>query len=265
MASSPTVGRGRRLSFVALGLLLALGVGLLWWALAHQVGEPPAPASARQTAGATASAAPEDPATATSAPTPRPSPDALPDTTLPGASGSAGEAVAPGSERTAPQTDDLSPTTPALPASEPVRVRIPAIDVASELHPLGLDEQGRLEVPSGERYDEAAWYSGSPTPGESGPSVIEGHVTSQGSIPSVFFELGALQPGDTIEVDREDGTTATFEVYGADSFPKDEFPKTTVYGNTSGPELRLITCGGSYDPELGAHVDNIVVFARLSA
>lgn len=265
MSSSPTVGRGRRLSFVALGLLLAVGVSLLWWALAHQVGEPPALASTRHAAGSTAAGTPEDAATATSAPTPRPSPDSPPDTTLPGASGSTGEAVAPGSERTAPQTGGPPPTTPALPASEPVRVRIPAIDVDSELHPLGLDEKGRLEVPSGERYDQAAWYSGSPTPGEPGPSVIEGHVTSQGSVPSVFFELGALQPGDTIEVDREDGTTATFEVYGADSFPKDQFPKTTVYGNTSGPELRLITCGGTYDPERGAHVDNVVVFARLSA
>lgn len=152
---------------------------------------------------------------------------------------------------------------PALPASEPVRVRVPAIGVDSPLHPLGLDDAGRLEVPSGDRYDEAAWYAGSPTPGELGPSVIEGHVTSQGSVPSVFFELGAVRPGDTVEVDREDGTTATFEVYGTDSFPKDEFPKTTVYGNTTGPELRLITCGGSYDAERRAHVDNIVVFARL--
>lgn len=248
MSTSPTEGRGRRLSFVALGLLLALGVGLLWWALAHQVGEPPAPASSRQAAESTASGTPEDAAAGTSAPTPRPSADSLPDATVPGATGSAGEAVAPG---------------PALPASEPVRVRAPSIDVDSPLHPLGLDDSGRLEVPSGDRYDEAAWYSGSPTPGEPGPSVIEGHVTSQGSVPSVFFELGALRAGDTVEVDREDGTTATFEVYRADRFPKDEFPKTTVYGNTSGPELRLITCGGAYDAEQRAHVDNIVVFARL--
>lgn len=144
-------------------------------------------------------------------------------------------------------------------------MRVPAIDVDSRLHPLGLDDQGRLETPSGDRYDQAAWYSGSPTPGEPGPSVIEGHVTSQGSLPSVFFELGALEVGDEVEVDREDGTTATFEVYDAQRFPKDSFPKTTVYGNTTDPELRLITCGGAYDPEHGAHVDNIVVFARLTA
>lgn len=102
-----------------------------------------------------------------------------------------------------------------------------------------------------------------PTPGEAGPAVIEGHVTSQGSVPSVFFELGALEIGDLVEVGREDGTSVTFEVYGAQSFPKNAFPKTTVYGNTDGPELRLITCGGTYDPDRRAHLDNIVVFARM--
>lgn len=241
------------MSFAAFGLLLALGVGLLWWALAHQVGEPPAPPAARNTAGPTESDLPG------------PTPDPVSDTTTPGVAGSAGEAATPGPEESATPAPEESTAPPTLPASEPVRVRIPVIDVDSPLHALGLDTDGRLEVPSGERYDEAAWYDGSPTPGEAGPSVIEGHVTSQGSVPSVFFELGALEPGDVVEVDREDGTTATFEVYGAESFPKDSFPKTTVYGNTSGPELRLITCGGEYDPEQRTHVDNIVVFARLTA
>lgn len=243
------------MSFVAFGLLLALGVGVLWWALAHQVGEPPTPAGERHTAApATSTEEPEQEALTTTSRAPR---DAMPDTTLPGAAGRTGEPVAPGG------SEQAAAEVAVQAASEPVQVRIPSIDVDSALHPLGLDDQGRLEVPSGDRYDEAAWYDGSPTPGEQGPAIIEGHVTSQGSTPSVFFELGALEPGDRVEVDRKDGSTATFEVYGSDSFPKDEFPKTTVYGNTSGPELRLITCGGSYDPEQRAHVDNVVIFARL--
>lgn len=240
------MGRGRWLSLAACGLLLALGAGLLWWALAHQVGEPPSPAGTRHTASPAPSAdGRADAGEVTSGGT-RDTVD------TPGTTGQTGEAVAPGDGPTG-----------TLPASEPVAVRIPAIGVDSALHPLGLDADGALQVPSGERYDEAAWYDGSPTPGETGPSVIEGHVTSHGSVPSVFFELGAVEPGDLVEVDREDGSTATFEVYGARAFPKDSFPKATVYGNTGGPELRLITCGGAYDPELGAHVDNIVVFARL--
>lgn len=157
-----------------------------------------------------------------------------------------------------------APDVPALPRSTPESVHIPAIEVTSSLHPLGLNDDGTLAVPSGERYDEAAWYDGSPTPGEVGPAVIEGHVTSQGSTPSVFFELGALQIGDTVEVSRQDGTVVTFEVYAIDDFAKDDFPTTAVYGNTDGAELRLITCVGDYDTQARAHVSNLVVFASIT-
>ena len=106
-----------------------------------------------------------------------------------------------------------------------------------------------------------AWYDGSPTPGETGPSVIEGHVT-WGGRPSVFFDLGALAPGDRVSVLRADGSIAEFEVYDAARYPKDSFPTLEVYGRTEGPELRLITCGGDLDAD-GHHLDNTVVFARL--
>jgi sortase (surface protein transpeptidase) len=149
-------------------------------------------------------------------------------------------------------------------ASEPVSISIPAIDVDSVVNPIGLAEDGSLAVPTGEEYDEAAWFSGSPTPGEAGPAVVEGHVTSSGSTPSVFFELAALTAGDEVSVDRADGSSTTFEVYRVESYAKDDFPTGVVYGNTEGPELRLITCGGEYDPDDRRHLDNTVVYARMT-
>ncbi|MFK5633895.1 MULTISPECIES: class F sortase [unclassified Ornithinimicrobium] len=141
-------------------------------------------------------------------------------------------------------------------------MRLPAIDVTSALHPLGLAADGTLEVPTGALVDQAAWYSGSPTPGEVGPTVVEGHVTGPGGRPSVFFDLGATTVGDRVEVDREDGRTVVYEVYRVDRFAKDAFPTVDVYGATPGPELRVITCGGEFDEGSGHHVDNTVVFAR---
>jgi hypothetical protein len=38
-----------------------------------------------------------------------------------------------------------------------------------------------------------------------------------------------------------------------------------VYGPTTTPELRLITCGGPFDDATGHYLDNVVVFARLVA
>lgn len=149
----------------------------------------------------------------------------------------------------------------ALESSVPTQISIPAIGVESTVFPIGLTEDGSLDVPRGQRADQAAWFEGSPTPGETGPSVIEGHVTWS-SEPSVFFELGALEPGDRVSVDREDGSTATFEVYDIGRYPKNEFPTRSVYGNTPRSELRLITCGGDTD-ENGRHLDNTVIYAHL--
>lgn len=143
-------------------------------------------------------------------------------------------------------------------------MRIPAIEVSSVLTEVGINSDGTVEVPQGPDYDKAAWYRGSPTPGELGPSVIEGHVDSEKDGPSVFFRLGGLLPGDEVLVTREDGSTAVFKVDGVRQFPKDDFPTLTVYGNTDHAALRLITCGGSFDRGTGHYRNNVVAFASLA-
>ncbi len=80
----------------------------------------------------------------------------------------------------------------------------------------------------------------------------------------MFFTLGALKPGQRIEVARTDGTTAAFEVDSVESFPKDSFPVRDVYGDTDHATLRLITCGGSFDERTYSYRNNIVVFAHLT-
>jgi len=244
-------------ALTASALLFFLGAAVLVWALFSQQPEPAQPAAADSlsqaaqepeptgTDDARATAETEEPTAAATEPAEGDNDSARATTESPSTS------------------EPAEPSVEAMASSTPTSVDIPSIDVTSDLHALGLNDDGSLQVPSGERYDQAAWYEGSPTPGERGPAVIEGHVTSQGSVPSVFFDLGELSRGDTVDVTREDGSVATFEVYATDSFPKDDFPKVAVYGNTEEPELRLITCGGDYDPDARAHVDNIVVFATL--
>lgn len=157
-----------------------------------------------------------------------------------------------------------APEPPVLPPSEPVLLDIPAIGVHSEIQYLGLAENGALEVPAvGPHYDEAAWYKYSPTPGSLGPAIISGHVDSAKQGPSVFFKLGDLRPGDAILVTRADGAVAHFNVDGLRVVPKDDFPTQLVYGNTSYPALRLLTCGGPFDRAAGHYVDNLIVFASL--
>jgi sortase (surface protein transpeptidase) len=150
-------------------------------------------------------------------------------------------------------------------ASVPSRIDIPAIDVHSAVIPIGKTADGTLAAPRGPNVDKAAWYEESPTPGQNGPSVIEGHIDT-GNGPSVFFELGALRPGDTVKVTREDKSVATFAVNAVRSYPTDAaFPTRVVYGGDLGrPTLRLITCS-NFDDSTGHYRGNTVVYAHRTA
>ena len=149
--------------------------------------------------------------------------------------------------------------------SLPVAVDIPAIGVHSKLLHLGVNPDGTIRVPSlSTRADEAAWYKYSATPGQMGVSVIEGHVDSyQGA--AVFFRLGALRPGDSIDVTLANGTTAVFRVTGVRQYAKTRYPSGTIYSATGFPALRLITCGGSFDYTTRSYLSSTVVFASLTS
>jgi Sortase domain len=155
---------------------------------------------------------------------------------------------------------------PPLGASRPAVISLPAIGVRSSVMPIGLAPDGTLAVPQpGPDEDRAAWFKNSPTPGQPGPAIIEGHVdTSRG--PSVFFKLGAVRPGHKIHVLRRDGVEVIFTVDAVRDYKKAAFPTTVVYGakDLSRPQLRLITCS-DFDPAIRHHIGNEVVFAHLTA
>lgn len=147
---------------------------------------------------------------------------------------------------------------------DPVSIDVPKIDAKSSLIPLGLNPDNTVEVPPVTQPMQAGWYMNGPTPGEVGPSVILGHVDGNKQ-KGIFFRLKELTPGDKVSVARKDGTTAEFAVTKVERVPKDKFPTEAVYGDTTEPELRLITCGGVFDKASRNYLDNIIVFARLIA
>jgi hypothetical protein len=162
-------------------------------------------------------------------------------------------------------TTGLKARGPSLRRSPPVAISIPDIGVRSGLLHLGVNPDGTLQVPSLlTSSDEAAWYKGSATPGEIGASVIEGHVDSDEG-PAVFFRLGALLPGDRVNVRLADGVTAVFRVTGVRRYLKSEFPAKIIYGATGYAALRLITCGGSFDYTTRHYLSSVVVFASLAS
>jgi hypothetical protein len=184
--------------------------------------------------------------------------------------GTAAVGVALGSQMHAPQpptsqagVTGASSRGPSLVRSLPVSVHIPAIGVDSRLLHLGLNADGTVQVPTIKTdAGHAAWYKYSATPGQIGSSVIEGHVDSEQG-PAVFFRLGALHRGDSIDVKLADGVTAVFRVTGVREYAKSRFPAKAIYGATDFAALRLITCGGAFDYATGHYLSSTVVFASL--
>ncbi|MFC9067988.1 class F sortase [Streptomyces harbinensis] len=147
------------------------------------------------------------------------------------------------------------------PAATPTRVTIPTIGVDAPLTPVGLDPDGWLQAPPPEAGHLAGWYADAPAPGTRGTAVLTGHVDTAAG-PAVFYALGTLTPGDTIGVHRDDGTTLDFTVHEVAVHDKDRLPER-VYADTGNPELRVLTCGGTYHPDTG-YTGNVVVYATLT-
>jgi hypothetical protein len=145
--------------------------------------------------------------------------------------------------------------------SSPVSVDIPAIKVHAKIIALGLNRNGTLTVPPLSHPGVTSWYDKGPAPGQPGAAAILGHVDAAGVGPAVFYDLGNLRPGAKIYIRLHDGQTVVFETYSVALYNKTRFPTARVFGYTSWPTLRLITCGGVFDRHTGHYLGNVVAFA----
>lgn len=164
----------------------------------------------------------------------------------------------------APAASPPAATAPAAPA--PTAVHLPTLGESSTLTRTGMLPTGAPEVPPVTDPMQASWATWSPEPGTPGPATLYGHVDGiidgQSGQPGIFHRAHQLRPGDPIVVDQTGGGRAVFTVYRVATYPKADVPEPEVYGNTDGPELRLVTCGGSFDPAASSYRDQIVVYAR---
>jgi len=146
-----------------------------------------------------------------------------------------------------------------LERSRPINLNIASIKVNAPVMIIGQNPDKTIEVPPFHEYI-TGWYKNGPAPGELGPAVILGHVDSTKG-PSVFWGLNKINPGDEIVIEREDGKKVKYIVDRLEQFDQNSFPTEEVYGNINHVGLRLITCGGTFNREVGRYSHNTVVFA----
>lgn len=147
---------------------------------------------------------------------------------------------------------------PRLPI--PTFVRIPAIDVATSIVPVGIRRDGAIAIP--EDVSLVGWYRlGVPPGADRGSAVLVAHRDGRGQGPGVFYDLGSLEVGDGLTVDTGSGAGLAYRVVARESIRKRRLPYQELFSAEGSPRLTLISCGGYYDPDRGGYQDNIVVTA----
>jgi LPXTG-site transpeptidase (sortase) family protein len=143
---------------------------------------------------------------------------------------------------------------------QPVRLKIPEINVDAAFEYVGLTPEGAMDAPSGPR--NVAWFELGPRPGENGSAVIAGHYgrwkTGEGS---VFDNLNKLEKGDVLYIETDRGESISFIVRELRSYEADADASDVFILNDGKAHLNLITCEGVWDEVLKTYHKRLVVFA----
>ncbi|EST25586.1 class F sortase [Streptomyces roseochromogenus] len=147
----------------------------------------------------------------------------------------------------------------------PQRVDIPQLGVRAPVVSRGLDTQGAVDPPPLDQPGVVGWYGAGPEPGARGAALLVGHVDTE-TRPAVFYKLSTLKPGASVRVVRSDGKVATFTIDDVRVLPRAGFDAHQAYGphRPGRAELRLITCGGTFDRASRSYTANVVVSAYLT-
>jgi LPXTG-site transpeptidase (sortase) family protein len=140
----------------------------------------------------------------------------------------------------------------------PTRLKIPAIDVDAPVEYIGKTAKGDMAVPSG--HIAVGWYKYGPLPGDTGSSVIAGHIVGLTGERGVFFHLDKLQTGDILQIADAKGSVASFTVRQTKTYDQTQQP-SEVFNSSSGTHLNLITCAGDWDAAHRNYLKRLVVFA----
>ncbi|GEC10085.1 class F sortase [Streptomyces spinoverrucosus] len=164
-----------------------------------------------------------------------------------------------------PPVADLPPPAEPLTGALPQRLDIPGLGVQAPVVARGLDSQGAVDPPPYDQPAVVGWYAAGTKPGEVGTALMVGHVDTE-TRPAVFYRLSALQPGAVVRVVRVDGKVAEFTVDDVKVLSRDHFDAQQAYGvrKSGRAELRLITCGGTFDRTTRSYTANVVVSAYLT-
>lgn len=141
-------------------------------------------------------------------------------------------------------------------AFSPTRISIPSLAIDSPVIEVGVNSAGEMDVPDGST-NLVGWYKYGTVPGDVGSAVMDAHVYA------AFKRLKSAQIGSSIFVTDTNGTVREFKIVSSKVYPLREVPMRTIFSDTSGMYLNLITCEGRYLIPKGTYDKRRVVYAEL--
>lgn len=152
---------------------------------------------------------------------------------------------------------------PYIDSPQPVRIRIPSIDVAADIDPVGMSDAVTMQVPVD--IDLVGWFDRSVLPiSEAGHTVLVGHRDGVSDPNGVFRNLDDVRSGDMITVRDLSGRRIKYVVKGVAVVSDKAFAQqaSEIFQTHGAHQLILITCGGTYDASEGGYQANVVVTAH---
>lgn len=142
----------------------------------------------------------------------------------------------------------------------PRYLRIPRLQINSRILRQEVNISGSIGAP--DNIADAGWYDGSSNPGDNGAVVITGHVAGE-TKSGIFYRLGNLREGDTIEIERGDGKTYRYKVVKSEAVDRDKLPMEQLLNSIEPgkPGLNLVTHSTRYDTMTNKYEQTTVVYA----
>ncbi|HUC90152.1 MAG TPA: class F sortase [Patescibacteria group bacterium] len=149
----------------------------------------------------------------------------------------------------------------SVPPTDPRYISIAKLGIQkARVAPMSITTEGSIQAPTN-IYD-AGWYADSAKPGQPGAMFIDGHIAGPHNT-GIFAGLTQLAAGDTITVEKGDGTVLTYAVDYVEQVPADsvDMHKALAPYNADKQSLNLMTCGGTFDNQTNQYQNRIVVYA----
>lgn len=130
-------------------------------------------------------------------------------------------------------------------ADLPRALYISKLKIAARTIPMSVNKDGSVQAPV--NIFDSGWYNGSVKPGEIGAVFIDGH-SSGSTHEGLFGNLDKLVVGDTLQLEKGDGSRLTYKVVHTDTVAlKDVDMKKMLlpYGNAL-RGLNMMTCAGQW-------------------